>query len=62
VVDTPFAVQTDASGHASISGVPAGDATIRLWHPSVHAAGNTLAQTVTIAPTGFAIAYSVRRK
>jgi hypothetical protein len=62
VVDTPFAVQTDASGHAFIVGVPPGDATIRLWHPSVRAPGNMLAQAVTIAPTGFAMAYSVHGK
>jgi len=62
VVDTPYAVQTDASGHVQILGVPAGDATIRLWHPSVRAPGNMLEQAITIAPTGFAMAYSVRGK
>ncbi|MEO9129685.1 MAG: methylamine utilization protein [Sphingomonas sp.] len=62
VVDTPFAMQTDASGHVFITGVPAGRATIRLWHPSVRAPGNMLEQAVTIAPTGFAMAYSVHSK
>jgi len=62
VVDTPFAVQTDANGHALLTGVPAGGATIRLWHPSVRAPGHMLAQTVTVAPTGFAMAYAVRIK
>ena len=62
VVDTPFAVQTDASGHVLITGVPAGGATIRLWHPSVRAPGNMLQQSVTVAPTGFAMAYSVNSK
>ena len=62
VVDAPYAVQTDADGHVQIMGVPAGGATIRLWHPSVRAAGNMLEQAVTIAPTGFAMAYSVRGK
>ena len=62
VVDTPYAVQTDASGHVQIMGVPAGGATIRLWHPSVRAPGNMLEQAVTIAPTGFAMAYAVRGK
>jgi plastocyanin len=33
VVDTPYAVKTDAKGEAHISGVPAGPATIAVWHP-----------------------------
>ncbi len=62
VVDTPFAMQTDANGHVFITGVPPGAATIRLWHPSIRAPGNMLEQAVTVAPTGFAMAYSVRGK
>ena len=62
VVDTPFAMQTDANGHVSISGVPAGSATVRLWHPSIRAPDNTLSQTVTVAPTGFSTTYTVRGK
>lgn len=33
VVDTPYAVKTDAKGEARISGIPAGAATIAVWHP-----------------------------
>ena len=62
VVDTPFAAQTDANGHVTIANVPPGGATVRLWHPSVRAAQNMLAQTVTIAPTGFSTTYTVRGK
>jgi plastocyanin len=32
VVDTPFFAKTDASGAASIDGVPAGDYELQLWH------------------------------
>lgn len=62
VVDTPFAMQTDANGHVFITGVPPGGATIRLWHPSIRAPGNMLEQAVTVGPAGFAMAYSVRGK
>lgn len=60
VVDTPYAVQTDASGHATIAGVPAGGATIRVWHPSIHAPDNQLVQSATVTPAGFAATYTVR--
>ncbi|MDB5703353.1 MAG: methylamine utilization protein [Sphingomonas bacterium] len=62
VVDTPFAMQTDANGHVSIPGVPAGAATVRLWHPSIRAPGNMLSQAVTVAPTGFSTTYAVHGK
>ncbi|TPG54108.1 methylamine utilization protein [Sphingomonas glacialis] len=60
VVETPYAVQTDANGHATITGVPAGGATIRVWHPSIRAPDNMLVQSATIAPTGFATTYTIR--
>jgi plastocyanin len=59
VVDTPFAVVTNAQGHATISGVPAGRATIRLWSPAIRARGNTQAQPVTIPAAGFAGSYTI---
>jgi len=33
VVDTPYAVKTDAKGEARIAGVPAGPVTLTVWHP-----------------------------
>ena len=62
VVDTPFAMQTDANGHVAIAGVPPGGATVRLWHPSIHAPGNMLEQSATIAATGFSTTYTVHGK
>ena len=53
VVDTPFVAQSDANGRVTITNVPAGSATIRLWHPSIRTADNVLKQTVTIAPAGY---------
>lgn len=60
VVDTPFAAQTDANGHVALTAVPAGGATVRIWHPSIRAGDNMLAQAVTIAPGGFATTFTIR--
>ncbi len=61
VTASPFTVRTDAAGRATLSGVPAGTATIRVWHPSIRAAGNTLSQTASVAATGLATTYSIHR-
>ena len=42
VVDTPYAAKTDASGVAVIHDAPAGELTVRLWHPYLRAPGNTV--------------------
>ena len=60
VVDTPFAVQTDANGRARINGVPAGTASIRIWHPSIKGRDNMLSQPATVAATGFSGSYTIR--
>lgn len=60
VVNTPFAAQTDAAGHVALSGVPAGGATVRVWHPTIRAADNMLAQQVTVGPAGLATVFTVR--
>jgi len=48
VVDTPWAAKTDASGTAVLRGIPAGAATLRVWHPRLAGRGNEVAQTVTL--------------
>jgi plastocyanin len=60
VVDTPYAVQTDANGHATIPGVPAGAASIRVWHPTIHSADNMLAQSAMVTASGYATTYTIR--
>ena len=35
VADSPWAVRTDASGHAEIAGVPAGAYRAEIWHPQL---------------------------
>lgn len=61
VVDTPYALPTDAAGHVTITGVPAGAATLRIWHPSIRARDNMLAQALTIGAAGFRNNYTIAR-
>ena len=61
VVDTPYAMKTDANGRVRIPNVPAGDATVTLWHPEIHAPGNTLQQKAAITAAGYRTTLTVRR-
>ena len=54
VVDTPYAAQTDAAGRAMLADVPAGGATLRVWHPTVRAPGNQLVTPVAVPAGGLA--------
>ncbi|WP_235562749.1 methylamine utilization protein [Brevundimonas sp. Root1423] len=49
VVDTPWAMKTDSTGDAVLRGVPAGGATLRVWHPRLAGRGNEISQTLTVA-------------
>ena len=49
VVATPYADKTGASGQVSIAGVPAGPATVRVWHPQALAKANEFAAPLTVA-------------
>ncbi|MBI1408245.1 MAG: methylamine utilization protein [Caulobacter sp.] len=59
VVDTPFALKTGADGLATIRGLPAGAATVRVWHPYLRAPKNEVSSAVT-APASGAIRQSVK--
>lgn len=48
VVDTPFAVKTDATGTARLPNLPGGAATLKVWHPYLRAPGNELARAVSL--------------
>jgi len=48
VVDTPWAAKTGASGDVTLSGVPAGGATLRIWHPRLAGRGNEVSQVITV--------------
>jgi hypothetical protein len=52
VVDTPWAAKTGATGDVTLSGLPAGGATLRIWHPRLTGRGNEIATVYTQAATG----------
>ena len=60
VVDTPYAVQTDANGHATISGVSAGAVSVRIWHPTIRTPDNMLAQPAIVTAAGYSTTYTIR--
>jgi hypothetical protein len=52
VVDTPYAAKTGATGDVVVSGLPAGGATLRVWHPRLTGRGNEIATIYTQAAGG----------
>ena len=52
VVDTPWAAKTGATGDVVLTGLPAGGATLRVWHPRLVGRGNEIATIYTQAATG----------
>jgi hypothetical protein len=48
VVDTPWAIKTPASGDVTLRGVPAGGATLRVWHPRLAGRGNEVSRPLTV--------------
>ncbi|UVO49353.1 methylamine utilization protein [Sphingomonas sp. SUN019] len=60
VVSTPFAAQTNTTGRVALQGVPAGAVTVRVWHPSIRAPGNTLVQALRVAPNGLSTTVNAR--
>lgn len=58
---TPFFARIDAQGRVSVAGVPAGPVTLRVWSPSIRAAGNTLTQAASVPASGYATTLTIRR-
>ena len=48
VVDTPFAAKTTATGDVVLRAVPAGGATLRVWHPRLAGRGNESSRAITV--------------
>jgi plastocyanin len=49
VSDTPYFSKTGTAGTATLSEMPAGEYTVRVWHPSMERAEETTAQRLTLA-------------
>ncbi len=52
VVDAPYAVKTDKAGRATVPGVPAGPAVLRVWHPYFKAPQGEVRQDIAVPATG----------
>jgi plastocyanin len=50
VIDTPYVARTDASGSARLTGLTAGDYTLRVWHPPMQSEQDGEALHVDSAP------------
>lgn len=60
VAATPYVAKTDAAGHVVINGVPAGGATLRVWHPMQRAPNNEVSQAITVPATGLTTSVTAR--
>jgi plastocyanin len=61
VVDTPYAAKTDASGEVLIHNLPAGQATLAVWHPYLRG-GHDLTREITTPAGGAAMTVTVELK
>ena len=61
VVETPYAVKTNANGIAAISDIPGGKATVTVWHPNLRAPGNEARYTVSL-DGGLSRKYAVKMR
>jgi hypothetical protein len=52
VVDAPFAAKTDAKGVAVIRSLPAGAATLTVWHPYAKTKNNEVARAIANPAAG----------
>ena len=60
IVETPFAGKTDANGLLRVSGVPAGRATVTVWHPQLRTPGNEASAALEAAASSSRQTMSVR--
>jgi plastocyanin len=49
VSDTPFFGTTEYAGTTTLSGLPPGRYTVRIWHPSMESSVDSTARTVTVS-------------
>ena len=52
VVDTPFAAKTSARGEALVHDLPAGPASVTIWHPYLKVRGGELTRQITAPASG----------
>jgi plastocyanin len=54
VSETPFFAKTEAAGSATIDDMPAGEYTVRVWHPNMDHGEEATARRVTLSADGSA--------
>jgi len=59
VADTPFAVVTDANGHAEIRDVPDGAYHAKAWHPQLRPGTQSALAELTVGSTGAKVALTL---
>lgn len=52
VVDTPFAIKSAARGEAMIRDLPAGPATLTIWHPYARVRGGEVSRQINLPASG----------
>ncbi|WP_229735570.1 methylamine utilization protein [Novosphingobium marinum] len=62
VTDTPFAGKTDHNGFVTLTSVPAGGATVGVWHPRLRSPGNETSSDVTISSGSQSRRYKLRMR
>jgi plastocyanin len=60
VAATPYAAVADGDGRVRFATGAPGRGTLTVWHPSIRAAGNTLAQPVAVAASGLTTVVRLR--
>lgn len=61
VAGTPWAAQTDEKGAVRWNDAPAGPATVKVWHPSIRAPGNTLSRSAVVPSNGLSTRLTINR-
>ncbi len=62
VAETPFFAKTGPLGTASITDLPPGEYSVRIWHPSMDRAEETTSRQVTVGPEGVSAEWQVGLK
>jgi len=58
VVDTPWAAKTGPTGEVTLRAIPAGGATLAVWHPRLNVRGNETARPIAVAAAAGRQAFS----
>ena len=61
IVDTPFAVKSDAAGRLTLRGLPNGALRLRVWHPYLRAPGNEMIVPVAAGTATLPLSLRLRR-